>query len=335
MPRSTWIRIAGLVAGVTVVLAVMLTAFAWPAIRSAPHDLPFAVAGPPPAVAQVAAQLEQRSPGVFRLVRLAGRDAARDAIRDRRVYGALVLEPMGATMLVATAASPVVAQALSQFAGGLSTSTGARVAVEDVVPAPAADPRGAGLAAGALPLALGGIVVAALLIRLVAGVVARLVGALAASLVAGLVLTAILQGWFGSLDGNYWFTSAAMALGIAASAAALLGLGALFGLAGLAVGAALVVLLGYPLSGIANAPEMLPPGWGTLGQLMPPGATGSLLRSVAFFDGAGAGRPVAVLLGWLAAGLLMWAVSIVLARRGHPVGELPPAGITAPAAQPG
>ena len=44
-------------AAVAVLLAVVLTAFAWPAVRSAPHDLPLAVAGPPPAVAQLSAAL--------------------------------------------------------------------------------------------------------------------------------------------------------------------------------------------------------------------------------------------------------------------------------------
>jgi hypothetical protein len=29
---------------------------------------------------------------------------------------------------------------------------------------------------------------------------------------------------------------------------------------------------------------MLPTGWGTLGQMLPPGAGGSLLRSTAFFE---------------------------------------------------
>jgi hypothetical protein len=51
------------------------------------------------------------------------------------------------------------------------------------------------------------------------------------------------------------------------------------------------------------------PGWsGTLGQLLPPGAAGTLLRSTAFFDGNGATKPLLVLIAWLAFGLILCAV---------------------------
>jgi hypothetical protein len=50
-----------------------------------------------------------------------------------------------------------------------------------------------------------------------------------------------------------------------------------------------MVLVGNPLSGISSAPERLPEPAGALGPLLPPGAGGSLLRSTAFFDGAGVG----------------------------------------------
>jgi len=80
---------------------------------------------------------------------------------------------------------------------------------------------------------------------------------------------------------------------------------ALIGAPGIGLGAAVMVLLGNPLSGAATAPEMLPEGWGTLGRMLPPGATGTLLRSVAFFDGAAIAGPLTVLAGWAAAGALL------------------------------
>src|SRR6187401_2609353 len=66
------------------------------------------------------------------------------------------------------------------------------------------------------------------------------------------------------------------------------GLGSLFGRTGLAIGAGLAVLVGNPLSGLTSAPEMLPAGWGTFGQLLPQGATATLLRSTAYFGCSGA-----------------------------------------------
>jgi hypothetical protein len=77
---------------------------------------------------------------------------------------------------------------------------------------------------------------------------------------------------------------------------------------------------------MTSAPEMLPTGWGTLGQLLPPGAAGTALRSVSFFDGAGAARPLAVLGCWLLAGLLLCGVGSVRAR-----GRAVPARHEAPA----
>jgi hypothetical protein len=106
-----------------------------------------------------------------------------------------------------------------------------------------------------------------------------------------------------------------VALGIAATALGLLGLYAVGREIGLAVGAATIVLLGNPLSGLASAPELLPSGWGTLGQLLPPGATGTLLRSVSWFDGAAAGTPLLVLTTWCAAGLVLIGAGAVVHRR--------------------
>jgi hypothetical protein len=57
---------------------------------------------------------------------------------------------------------------------------------------------------------------------------------------------------------------------------------------------------------------MLPQPWGEIGQFLPPGAGVSLVRSVAFFDGAGARMPLVVLTVWLLAGL---ALVVAGARR--------------------
>ena len=82
---------------------------------------------------------------------------------------------------------------------------------------------------------------------------------------------------------------------------------------------------GNPLSGMTSAPEMLPSGWGALGQLLPPGAAGTALRSVSFFDGAGAGRPLVVLTCWLVAGLALCALGAMKSQRAvHPRHEAKP-----------
>ena len=124
-------------------------------------------------------------------------------------------------------------------------------------------------------------------------------------MVAGVTIAALLRYVLGSIEHNFWGVSAGLTLGVAAALLFMLGLGSLFGRAGLAVGAALALLVGNPLSGLASAPELLPAGWGALGQFLPQGATATLLRSTAFFAGAGASTAILVLMCWALAGAAM------------------------------
>jgi len=75
------------------------------------------------------------------------------------------------------------------------------------------------------------------------------------------------------------------------------------------------VLVGNAWSGISSAPEMLPKPLGLIGQLIPPGAGGNLLRSTAFFDGAGATGHLIVLAVYAAVGLGAIGAAAVAQRR--------------------
>ena len=89
-----------------------------------------------------------------------------------------------------------------------------------------------------------------------------------------------------------------VALAVFATGAAVAGLKALIGHAGLGVAALLFVFVGNPWSGIGSAPELLPKAAGFIGQLLPSGAGSQLLRSSAFFDGArGSGKSWSCSLG--------------------------------------
>ncbi|GAA3290193.1 hypothetical protein GCM10020295_03960 [Streptomyces cinereospinus] len=96
---------------------------------------------------------------------------------------------------------------------------------------------------------------------------------------------------------------------MAALAIPFLGLESLLGYAGFGAGSVVMMFLGNPLSGLASGPYWLPDGWSTLGQLLPPGASGSLLRANAFYDGTGAGGPALVLAVWVLAGLALMCVA--------------------------
>jgi hypothetical protein len=123
-----------------------------------------------------------------------------------------------------------------------------------------------------------GLVGGVLLTLLVPGVRERLAGAALFALGGGLAGTAIMRNWLGAFDGPYLREAGAFALGIAAICFAMLGLAAVLGRLGLALGAATMLILGNALSGVTSAPELLPRPWGAIGRLLPPGATGTALR---------------------------------------------------------
>jgi hypothetical protein len=290
---------------VPLVVALVLTLFAWPAARLEPRDLPVGVAGPAAATAPIEQRLQARE-GAFELHRYADEAAAREAIEDREVYGAFVATPAGPTVLTASAASPAVAQQLTHAAG----ETGATV--EDVVPA---GPQAPALASSVLPLVIAGLLV---------GVVAALASSrglgraglvVAGSALTGLGATAIVQGWLDVIEGDWVVNAGVLSLTVLAIAASLAGLYAVVGRVGLAIAALTMVFVGNPFSGVGSAPELLPDPAGAIGQLLPPGAGGNLLRSTGFFDGAGGAGPLTVLAIWAAAGLAFLLAAELRARR--------------------
>src|SRR5215216_2751387 len=102
--RALW----GVVVLVPVLVGLALAAFAWPAARLGPRDLPVGMVAP----AGAGAAIEQRLAAggeAIEVHRFADQASARAAIADRDVYGAVVVDPQGTTVLTASAASPPVA----------------------------------------------------------------------------------------------------------------------------------------------------------------------------------------------------------------------------------
>lgn len=301
MTTSDARRITGLVLGLPLLVALVLAAFTWPATELEPRSLPVVTAGPDAAAEQVGARLaEEAGADAFDVTTVPDRPAAVDALEERDAYAAVLLAPDGrAEVLVASAASPTVAQLFTGIAGEMDAE------VTDVVPTPADDPRGAGFGSGALPLVLSGLIVGAVAALALPSARQRIAAVVGASVLAGLALVGVSQGWLGILEGSYLANSGVVMLGIAAIGLTVIGLRNVLGTAGIGVAALTFMVIGNPLSGITSASELLPLGW--LGQLLPPGAIGSGLRSTAYFDGAGAALPLLVLCAWALVGLaLAW-----------------------------
>ena len=311
----------GALLAVPLAVALALTLFAWPSGRMRPRDVPVGVAGPPAATQPIEGRLAEQG-GAFEVHSYADGAAARRAIEDRRVYGAFVVKRGGAPqVLVASAASPPVAQSLREAAAAIRTPQGA-TRVVDVVPATSAAPA---LPSSVLPLVLAGMLAAVIATQLAAGALRESALLLAAAALAGLAGIAIIQGWLGVVRGPWLVNAGVLGLTVLGVAATVAGLRAALGIPGAVTGALTMVLVGNPFSAAGTAPELLPEPAGTIGQLLPPGAGANLLRSTGYFDGAGAGGHLIVLLAWAGIGLTLLVVADARARRAPVTSTLRPA----------
>lgn len=309
-------RSAMLVVAVIVIQFVMVSAYAWSATSTSPRDLPVAVTGPTTAVAAVSAELSQADPGAFRVVPATTEGQAIQDIKNRQTYGAIVLDGRTPRVIIASAASQAVADVLTGLADRMD---GVRQAdVTNVVPASAADPTGVGFGFTVLPLMISSIIGGVLISMRIRRVSHRIPGLIAFAVGGGAATMAVAHTWLGIVPGNFAVLTGATGLAVLAVSATVSGLAHVashFGkmTVGMVLGSATIMLIGNPFSGMTSAPQMLPSVWGTIGQYLPTGAVSTLLRSVAYFDGAGAAHVWTVLAVWAGAGL-----TLLLTRRHVP-----------------
>ncbi|THG30650.1 ABC transporter permease [Naasia lichenicola] len=327
---TPWKRIPVVGLLMAVIVGVLVLAFSWPGVTSEVKDLPVAIVGPDVQVEAFTAAVDENQPGVLDLRTADDEAEARELIETRAVYGAIVLgkEP---EVLTTSAGSAVVSQLLTGIAGSIqaqanaaaqaqAAASGAQapvisVAVTDVVPLADTDPRGVGLAAASFPMVIGGMIGGIGLTLAVAGVARRLVALAIYVIAAGAVAGGILQGWLGILQGDVLVNMAALALAFLSIGGTIVGVAALVGRAGIAIGPVLFLLIGNPISSSNSPVQFLPEPWGAVGQYLPPGAGATLLRDLSYFPKADTAFPWTVLAVWAAAGVLLALVGHFRSRR--------------------
>lgn len=297
----------------------------------------------------------------FTFTRIADRPAAVRAIEHRDVYGAYVMpadsqqrlevltapaaSPAVATMLTRSASSMVSGQARAMIAqmqhatpaapanpaaqktmmAGLLQKMDSALAgpkVTAVVPLSDDDSQGSGLAVASLPLTIGGIVGGMLLSTRLRGTWRRVLGVVIYAVVGGIIMVAVLDTWFGFAPAPTLELWGAITLSLAATVGLIVGLHSALGGAGLGIGAIITMLIGNPLSAAQAPMEFLPRPFGTIGQYLVPGATGTLVRDLSYFPAADLTRPWLVLAGWVALGLVLIVVGHHrTGGHGHPAAE--------------
>lgn len=185
-----------------------------------------------------------------------------------------------------------------------------------VVPLSENDSSGTGLAIAAFPLVMGGTIGGMLSLTLINGTWRRFATATLYSVIAGALTALILNVWFGIIPGDFATLWAALSATYLATAAFIVGVSALSSpLIGLAVGAVITMFIGNPISGATMPSVFLPGAWGQIGQMLVPGASSTLLRSIAYFPEVATSDQWLVLGSWIAFGLLTGVIGWALKER--------------------
>lgn len=185
-----------------------------------------------------------------------------------------------------------------------------------VVPLSESDSSGTGLAIAAFPLVIGGILGGSFSALRVNGTWCRFATATLYAVIGGALTALILSTWFGFIPGDFATLWAAFAATYLATASFMIGMGALLvPAAGLGLGVVVTMFIGNPISGASMPSAFLPGAWGQIGQMMVPGASSTLLRSIAYFPEAATSGQWLVLGSWIAFGLLAGVIGWAIKER--------------------
>lgn len=185
-----------------------------------------------------------------------------------------------------------------------------------VVPLSDSDTSGSGIAISAFPLVIGGILGGSFSALRVNGTWRRFATATLYAVIGGALTALILNVWFGLVPGDFATLWVAFGATYLATASFIVGVSALSSpLAGLGLGAMVTMFIGNPISGASMPSAFLPGAWGQIGQMMVPGASSTLLRSIAYFPEAATSGQWLVLGSWIAFGLLTGVIGWVVKER--------------------
>ena len=291
------------------------------------HRLPVGLTGPTAGVEQAQREIERSSGEAFEVRRYRDEQTARDAIRDRDVYGALVLSRDTPKLLTAPpageSAEMQIETRLPRAAGVAAEGPPRIVEVRRLV---GDDAQGQALNLMILPLIIFGTIIPVLLTNVAAALPlrTRLAAIALFAALSGVAAVLVAHGALDAVPGPFLAIAALAALLLFDVAACTLAFVGRIGPAGGGIGFVLFLVIGNVASGATVVHEMLPGFWRAVGPWLPPGAAAGAIRNVAYFDGVKLLQPLLVLIGFGVAGTLLCLTEG--GRRPAPQGE--PSGPT-------
>lgn len=205
---------------------------------------------------------------------------------------------------------------LEQMKAEAEKASAMAVKTTAVVPLSESDSSGSGIAIAAFPLVIGGILGGSFSALRVNGTWRRFATATLYAVIGGALTALILNVWFGMIPGDFATLWVAFGATYLATASFIVGVSALASpMAGLGVGAVVTMFIGNPISGASMPSVFLPGAWGQIGQMLVPGASSTLLRSIAYFPEVATSDQWLVLGSWIAFGLLAGVIGWALKER--------------------
>jgi hypothetical protein len=314
--RLILVAIAAAVAG-----ALLTLSFTYADHQPAPHAVRIGVVAPAAVTGQVAAGLRHAAPGGFQVVALPSAHAARSALRDQRVRGALVLGPAGragragrAGILTAGAAGAALEQVVATALEHVAAAAHVRASVQDVVPSNGADRSGLVTFVFELGLLVPSVIgsVGLYLVGLRMRVWWRVAAAWLFAALVAVLGTLIVATGFGALPGHWAAVFGIGMLGALSFVLAIAAAQATIGSPATALMAILLVFVGNAASGGSVPTALLPDVYRQLSPWLPNGAIVHAVRAVVYFGGHGLGQPLLVLGLWAGAGVVVLAANDAL-----------------------
>ena len=285
--RSSWIKVISTSLLASLIVSLVILAFTWPTKTMETKNLPVSIAGPEVTVSQFEQSLKDQGIETFELKQATSREDAENQIKQRETYGAIIFTE-GAAPEVLTA--PAANAAATQMLNGVATQLNAQIQQQAL--AAKTEALTQAVQAGGEQ----GAQAAAQLEQM--KVQAEQASAMTVKTTAVVPLS----------------ESDSSGSGIAIAAFPLV-IGGILGGPGLGVGAVVTMFIANPISGASMPSVFLPGAWGQIGQMMVPGASSALLRSIAYFPEAATSDQWLVLGSWIAFGLLAGVIGWALKER--------------------
>ncbi|MBV9795584.1 MAG: universal stress protein [Actinobacteria bacterium] len=292
---------------------VALTLSAFHAPR--PHDLPVGIAGPAAATSRIEQAVDTGLPGAFSWRGYPSAAAARTAITDRQVDGALIASGPDLRLLTAEAGGTAPAQALTTAAQAVAAKSGRHLLVTDVVPPGPRDTQALSpffvLLSVLIPSLAAGSGSALAFRRAHPALAAAAPAAVAVAI--GVVCAAVADGLAGL--GHYGELAGLVALFSLAVAAPTALLARIWPPL-VTVAVLVLIVFGIPVSGgPANLASFAPAWLRVLNPALPLGVAANAIRNIVYFGGHATAVRLAVLASWAVAGVIGVALVTALRRR--------------------